>query len=613
MRSLGAWPVVADEIETWENSGMGRDRRFERLEGTRDQARSAADGLFAGRRMSRRSFLGGTSGLLVPWTSSDETSRSAQPLPLRGAAKSDKSINDLQPKAGGELRLLRPAGDASDFSPVSFRQDFQIVVSYLDPLLRVDPVTMGPRPWLATGWNWSDDGRSITYALRRDVVWHDGSPFTAADVAFSLNVYRDDVNSAARNLFALMQGIEVIDDLTLRVRLAEPDGTWIFNASTQLMFQRRLYVDYWAANPAGVRTLSGFNWRKHTPVGTGPWMVKNWEPDRVEFNRNENYWASPPHFERFVVQWEEDADRRFEAFDRGEADVHWPVAFDQVGLIDRTASRLYALRSPTVMFAAFNFSNPEWVTPSPLGDLRVRRAMSFAVDRTRYARQIFEGFIDERRAGTIVQPWAHADGIRSPERDYESAMTLLREAGWADANGDGTLVDATGVPFRLSLIVRDDEPASFIATLEAVKRDLIDVGVELAIEPLPPARFVERWVVQRDYDLIGYVYRLYPGFTDFDLYGSAWDIRFNPQGWNPGGYANETVDAAIQDSLAAPEILEHRAALGRLQQAVNDDLFGLWLGSPWDLVAVADDIYGYEGNLTWPLADTRLLWRDDPA
>ena len=117
--------------------------------------------------------------------------------------------------------------------------------------------------------------------------------------------------------------------------------------------------------------------------------------------------------------------------------------------------------------------------------------------------------------------------------------------------------------------------------------------------------FGEDW----DYDLIAYAYDQLPGFTDFDLYGSAWDIRSNPAGWNPGGYANAEADAAIEEFLSAVSISRQATAIRRLQHAVNDDLFGLWLGFPDDLVLVAPDIRGFTPDMAWQTARTWNLWR----
>ena len=184
---------------------------------------------------------------------------------------------------------------------------------------------------------------------------------------------------------------------------------------------------------------------------------------------------------------------------------------------------------------------------------------------------------------------------------------MLAEAGWLDYDGDGVREDASGVQLRPTLIVQEGSRPDLLRLLARAERDLAAVGMALAIEVLPAAQFEERWIVRRDFDLIAYAYDLLPGFTDYDLYGSRWDIRTNPAGWNPGGYSNADADAAIDEFLGAVSLTRQRVALAKLQAAVNDDLFGLWFGFPRDLILVSESVTGFEPDIAWQTAQTWKL------
>jgi ABC-type transport system substrate-binding protein len=128
---------------------------------------------------------------------------------------------------------------------------------------------------------------------------------------------------------------------------------------------------------------------------------------------------------------------------------------------------------------------------------------------------------------------------------------------------------------------------------------------------LSPERFEGVWISDHTFDMIAFAYSLYPGFTDFDLYGSDWDIRSNIQGFNPGGYRNEKVERAITRALVAQSDEDYVSALHAIQRQVNDeDLFALWFGSPLDAVLVQDDISGYQPNKLWQGWETSRIWRD---
>lgn len=513
------------------------------------------------------------------------------------------------PIEGGNLTLMLSSGDNSNFNPAAFRQDFQIMTSYLDPLVWIDEVTMEPRPWLAESWEWNEDRTIITYRLRRNVRWHDGTELTSRDVVFSLYVYRDDLDSAVRNFFTTMVSAETDGKYGVKVTLSEPDGNWLLNASSQFIMQRKQYLDYWESRPEGERTLSGFNWRKSAPLGTGPWKVGQRTAQQISLARWDRYWAGHPYAEQLTLTWSGDRETRVNAWKTEQSDLLWPVRAADLPLAADTPGRLYVSDSASVMFAAFNFDNPARKPRNLFKDVRVRQALSLAIDRERYAREVFSGFIHADRAGTIAQPWAYDPTVRNPPRDVEAARRLLADAGWTDANGDGVVEDSDGNRLELTAILRNDARPELLAVLQSIVPDLQEVGVALRVRALAPDRFVETWTSKRDYDLIAYAYALYPGFTDFDLYGSDWDIRNNPQGWNPGGYHNPDADDAIRDALAARSMEGLRNALIRLQHAVNDDLFALWFGFPQDLTLVHNDIQGFQPHILLPTWNTRLLWR----
>lgn len=515
-----------------------------------------------------------------------------------------------EPRGGGILRMARPSGDPENFNPAAFAMDFQVAVSYLDPLLRADPLTMEPTPWLAASWDASDDGTEISYTLRDDVRWHDGTPLTAADVAFSFEVYRDDAASAVSNFFARLAEVDAADDRTIRVRLSGSDPTWLFNASTLPIFQRAQYADHWDNQPDGSRTLEGFGWRDSPPVGTGPWTIGAWSAGGITLAANREHPLAPPHFDEMEIAWIDGRAERLAAWRSGASDLLWPIRADELDDVGDRPGRLYAADAASVMFAAFNFANPLSPIAGVFDDLRVRLAVSMAIDRAGYARDVFAGFAEVFAAGTVAQPWAHDTEARSPSRDPAGAIALLNEAGWYDYNGDGFLERADGFPLAFTLIYPADARPDLARVLARVQLDLEDIGVDLVLQGLPADAFAQRGDATHDFDLIAFAFDLFPGFTDVDLYGSLWDIRRNVVGWNPGGYANPAVDAAIDAYLASGSIDDARNALIDLQRAADEDLFGLWLGFPQDLILVSADVLGFRPDKVWQTAGTPFLWRE---
>jgi ABC-type transport system substrate-binding protein len=395
----------------------------------------------------------------------------------------------------------------------------------------------------------------------------------------------------------------------VRVRFHERDATWLFNAATLPVFSRAQYAGIWAASSANSRTLSGFDWDDALPLGTGPWRMESWDRDGARFVPFVDYWGEGPWLDGLEVAIVASDQARREAWNDRKTELLWPVRPHQLGELAGSPGILHPAPAASVMFAAFNFANPNQLNGSLWTDIRVRRAATLAIDRERYAREVFGGFINWQAAGTVSQPWAHDDSLTNPAFSPRGAEALLAEAGWVDYDGDGVREDASGVPLRPVVILRERSRPELAAILARLARDLAGIGIGVVVEALSDREFERRWIVTRDFDLIAYAYDQLPGFTDYDLYGSAWDIRTNPTGWNPGGYANAEADVAIAEFLAAVSIERQQRALTRLQRAVDEDLFGLWLGFPDDLILVAQEIAGFQPDMAWQTLRTWDLWR----
>ncbi|MCC2629612.1 MAG: extracellular solute-binding protein family 5 [Thermomicrobiales bacterium] len=546
----------------------------------------------------------------TPSAAETQEPRSGLELPSGIRVARDAAPTSAAPQRGGAVRLVRPGGSQGDFNPGAFRQDPQIPLSYLEPLVRPDPATLQPTPWLAERWEWRADGLELVFLLRERVPWHNELPLTAADAAFTFEVYRSDTESAVSGLFALVESLDAVSERELRVRFTDRDANWLFNVASLPIISSDQYGEYWQGMPASERTLSGFDWSRTLPVGTGPWRVTEWEADEVRFTRFDRYWGSEPWLDQLQVAAIAGQRARLETWQDGDSQVLWPVRFHEVQQLDDAAGTLHPVPAASVMFAAFNFANPNQPAGSLWTDLRVRLAASQAINRERYAEEVFGGFTRWDAAGAVAQPWAHDDELKTPAFSPEAASVLLTEAGWVDYDGDGVREDVNGWQLRPVAIVREDSRPELAAVMARVARDLAPVGIALSVEVLPPEVFDDRWITRRDYDLIAYAYDQLPGFTDFDLYGSAWDIRNNPAGWNPGGYTNADADAAIDELLVAISVERQAAALRRLQRIVDEDLFALWLGFPEDLVLVTAGIEGFAPDMAWQTARTWQLWRD---
>jgi peptide/nickel transport system substrate-binding protein len=589
---------------TTRNAGTPGSFRF-----SRRSAVLGGLGTLAGATQARRLLARGTA---TP-QASPVASPVATPEPISPLAiiRDQRPTWSGAPVPGGDLRLFTRVEGLDDFSPTAFRQDFQVTVSYLDPLVWLDEVTLEPKPWLAERWEWSDDGLELRFFLRPGVQWQDGSPLTAHDVQFSLLCFRDDYDSVVANMLAVTSDVQAVDDLTLRVLFDEPDGAFVYNAGNLPVFQRNQYQAWWDSRPAGERTLSGFDWKASPPIGTGPWKVETGSAMEMTFARNDRHFAAVPLAERLVLSHQPDPERRIDAWRADQVDLIWPVDGNRVQDLLQEDGFLVAAGSTVSWFAAFNFGNPTRIEPGWMASPGFREALNLAIDRAAYADEVFGGFIDIERAGFMTQPWAIDPSVRNPARNVSEANRLLDEAGWGDWDGDCIRDSPSGDRAALTCIVRDDADAGLLAILDQLNGDFSEIGVALEVQRLTPADFTNRWTSGFDYDLSAWSLSQYGAFAEFDLVGSPWNIRSNPAGWNPGGYWNPEVDEAIFAYFAAWKQDDMVASLRTIQRVTNEDPFALWLGFPQQPVLIRPTISGFQPNRMWQSWNTWLMWRQE--
>lgn len=512
------------------------------------------------------------------------------------------------PKSGGELKLFIQSTGLQDGNPALQVQDMTLLMSVFDGLVSINPETMEAEPALAESWSWSDDGLQLTFKLRTDVSWHDGSAFTANDAALTCMIYRDDYDSALSGLFGLIDAAEAVDDATLKLTFAAPDGAFVFNGASMPVLQAAQYQPLWDEFPAGEKTISRADLTPAAWIGTGPWKLDSVDEGNVALARFDDYFDTPAHADKLTLLVQDDISARLLAWKQGDIDV-LPVTASQLEEVWSESGNLFVAPSATALFAAINFHNPANATSTMMVDQSLRQALTMAVDRDKYADEMFYGFINEHAVGTMAQPWLHDDSLQNPKYDPEGARQLLADGGWADIDGDGLLEDAYGNKTDLYMIVRETGRPELLALLNRLQTDWSAIGVRLTVQPLFDDVFDQRWVSDRQYDLIAYSLVNYPAFNEFDLYGSQWDIRSNVRGWNPGGYYNSGVDTAIQEWFNATDPDAMRAAATEIQRLTNEDMFGIWFGFPDDLVLVRDDVQGFNADIFLNTRNAHRWWR----
>ncbi len=419
-----------------------------------------------------------------------------------------------------------------------------------------------PQPDLAISWSVNDDATVYTFTLAEGVRWHDGAPFTSADVRFTFEEVLLRYHARTRSgLEGRLERIETPDDRTVAFHFAEPYAPLLqqLNVTEAPILPRHVYAD------AADATTAAANLR---PVGTGPFRFVSFDADaQVVLERNPDYFKEGlPYLDRVVFRIVPDASTRLLALERGELDVIAGVPTSELERIAASPTlTTYAPNSGPgggfcVMTMTFNLER------ELLANRAVRVALAHAIDRQRLVDQVLYG------SGRVATGPIHSglvafysDDVTAYPFDPERAARLLDEAGYP--------VGADGVRFALDFV----HFPQFAKYGDVLRQNLAEVGVRLELVALDRATFVTRVFTQRDFDtgVISYCNNTDPaiGVARVYLSSNIGDIPFS----NAGAYANADVDRLFREAAVLADVGERAERYRAVQRLLTAELPYLWL------------------------------------
>ena len=291
-----------------------------------------------------------------------------------------------------------------------------------DTLIYRDPETLQLKPLLATSWKYIDD-TTIEFTLRPGVTFHDGSAFTAADVAYTVNTILTDPRVSVPSNFAFLAGADALDDLRVRIRLKR-----VFPAALEYI---AMVLPIW---PQRYRERLGEAYAQ-APVGTGPYRVTRVDgAAQIDLARNDSYFDGPkgrPAIGAVSLRGVADAAAEVSALMDGEADWIWDFPPDQLDLIGRQPA-LQTYRSESMRVAYLNLDAAGRSGETPLMNPIVRRAILHAIDRPSLARRFMPGGSRVLDAPCFPTQFGCDQAVATKyEYDPARARALLAEAGYA--------------------------------------------------------------------------------------------------------------------------------------------------------------------------------------
>jgi peptide/nickel transport system substrate-binding protein len=419
-----------------------------------------------------------------------------------------------------------------------------------------------PQPDLALRWTVSERGTVYTFELAPNVRWHDGTPFTSADVKFSFDevLLKHHARTKA-GIGAILASIETPAPDRVVFRLRQPYGALLqlLNVTEAPILPKHLYQGSDPlTNPVNLK-----------PVGTGPFKFESYRTDQqVVMVRNDQYFKPGlPYLDRLVFRVIPDSNAQTLALLAGEADYLSLVAAPDV-------QRLRARDDITTAQTAFGTGGGNCITTlgfnlerKPFNDLRVRQAIALAIDREQILRDVQFGL--GRVATAPISSglaWAHAPGTLSRYApSIPRANALLDDASLAPG--------ADGVRFNMEML----HFPTFNRVGEVIRQNLAKVGIRVVQRPLDRAAFVEAVFGQRAFDanIISYCNGADPDSGVRRMYAS--DNIGNVPFSNAAAYRNAEVDRLFASAAETDNYAERTRRYVAAQQIVAQDLPYWWL------------------------------------
>ncbi len=446
---------------------------------------------------------------------------------------------------GGEFRVVLAAEPVS-LNP-NLRVDdaaFAVAQSIYNKLVTLD-ADYRVIPDLATRWEVSADGLAYTFHLASNAKWHDGQACTSADVKWTFETIARD-KGFVQDFANRIAGIETPDAATVVMRLKEPYAPFVSTLAWYGTFILPRHI------------FEGSDWTRNAandkPVGTGPFKFVEWvKGDHITAAANNDYFKRGPFLDRVIWRFQTPTAPGHDLIVNGQADYSQASPpRERVAELQKTAGvRVKTYASTNRYYIGFNLQR------QPLDDVRVRRAINMAVDRSAMLTRAFAG-LGTPGVGFYTPgiPWAYNPNAKVPPFDPAGAEKLLDEAG-VKRGADGTRV-------KFGLLTYNLSPYPEVA--QVVQEQLRAVGIQVDVTLLAAGDANKRVNQDKDFDLV-------VSDGSFGPDPEQLNSRFGSTGGSAfTGYASAEFDAAMAEGAREAKLEDRAQAYWRAQEILARDL-----------------------------------------
>jgi peptide/nickel transport system substrate-binding protein len=436
----------------------------------------------------------------------------------------------------------------------------------------------------------SADGRTWTIRLRPGVTWHDGKPFTSADMAFTLQtVMNPKVTVRSRNGHEHVASFDTPDDHTIRIQLKDDFAPYLVSWQKTSIIPKHILDGVADINTAPFNTA---------PIGTGPFKFKERVAGSyISFEPNANYHRGTPKLSSLIQKYVADQQTLYAQFQTGEVDI-----YDLQGIPPLLYSRAKGLPgshillspSPFVEFIYFNCGKPQFK------DKAVRKAIYMAIDKKGWIDAVYYGVPQPTLSYLPPNHWAYNKSLKDPGYNPAQAAAMLDAAGWKVGSDGVRAKDGVRLAFTMSTTAgnKSREQAQ-----QLVQQNLKKINVDMTIKNMPASVVWGDYTVKSEFDtlMVGWDPLLYPDPDYTDRIASNLIPAKGGSGSNYVQYQNPEIDALCAKGASTLEQAERKPIYDRIQEILLDDMPFAPIFAYELVIGVKERVHGYEVNPYTPI------------
>jgi peptide/nickel transport system substrate-binding protein len=414
-------------------------------------------------------------------------------------------------------------------------------------------------PGLALSWTVVGTS-TLEFVLREGVTFHNGEPFNAESVKFSVERMLAEEEAPNRAKFEAIESVEIVDDDRVQLHLSRPDGTLFDSLTSRLAMLPPLYFQKVGAE--------GF---ARAPVGTGPFKFVEWLPDdHITLEANEDYWAGSykgmPGVDRVVFRPIPEAATRVAELETGGVHIIQDVPIDQIDNLEGEGLRVVADQAFQIQYVLFIADDPQ----QPTADVRVRQALNYAVDVPAIIENLLAGLGSQVASPIGPGYLGYNPDVEPYPYDPEMARSLLEQAGYGD-----------GFDAQLDVTV-----AGHTDVIDAVAGYLSDVGVNVTIQDYELGQFNQNWIDHVQSMLWAVRWGNTPDPQSIELFASC-------NGWITR-YCNEEVTQRLEAAASTLDQDERARLYAEASRLMHEDPLAIYLNTATQVYGLSENVEGFQ-------------------